>query len=62
MDKKRRRKICLYAGLAAGVLVDGLLRLTSGDEGNLLVHTAVFLVSAALAMLLVMLMVKGGTK
>lgn len=55
MDKKRQRKIGIYAGLVGGVLIDGYLRLISGDEGNLLVHTVVFLGSAAL----VMLMVKG---
>lgn len=46
MSKKQWRKISLGVGLAAGVFVDGYLRLISGDEGNLLVHTMVFLGSA----------------
>ena len=51
MSQKRQKKVCLCICLFTGVLVDGILRLVSGDEGNLLVHTAVFLGSAALAML-----------
>ena len=47
------RKVCLYLGLIIGVVVDGILRLTSGDEGNLLVHAAVFLGSAVIAMLVI---------
>lgn len=43
MSKKQWRKISLGVGLVAGVFVDGYLRLISGDEGNLLVHTMVFL-------------------
>ena len=43
MSRKQRRKVSLIIGLVVGVLVDGFLRLISGDEGNLLVHTIVFL-------------------
>lgn len=43
MSKKQLRKVSLIVGTAAGALADGYLRLTSGDEGNLLVHTVVFL-------------------
>lgn len=48
-NKKKNRKFSLCIGIAAGAAADAYLRLTSGDEGNLLVHTAVFLVSAAAA-------------
>lgn len=47
------RRVCLYPGLIIGVVVDGILRLASGDEGNLLVHAAVFLGSAVIAMLII---------
>ena len=53
MSQKRQRNICLCICLIIGALVDGMLRLVSGDEGNLLVHTAVFLGSAAFAMLII---------
>lgn len=43
MSKKQRRKVSLIIGLAAGVFVDVYLRFTHGDEGNLLVHTTVFI-------------------
>jgi len=43
MSRNQRRKVSLIIGLIVGVLVDGYLRLISGDEGNLLVHTMVFL-------------------
>ena len=43
MSRKKRRKVSLIIGLVAGALVDGYLRLISGDEGNLLVRTMVFL-------------------
>lgn len=42
MSKKKWRKISFGVGLVAGVFADGYLRLISGDEGNLLVHTMVF--------------------
>lgn len=41
--KKKRMKICLVIGLILGALADIWLRLVSGDEGNLLVHSVVFL-------------------
>lgn len=41
--RNKRVKICLILGLILGALVDLWLRLTSGDEGNLLVHSVVFL-------------------
>ncbi|MDD7200945.1 MAG: hypothetical protein SPF89_02930 [Sphaerochaetaceae bacterium] len=47
-NQQKQRKISLCTGLAAGTVADTYLRMTSGDEGNLLVHTAVFLVSAAI--------------
>lgn len=53
MNKRRHRKTYFWAGLIAGLLADGYLRLVSGDEGNLLVHTAVFMGSAMLAALMV---------
>ena len=53
MDMKQHRRVCLYPGLIIGVAVDGILRLVSGDEGNLLVHAAVFLGSAVIAMLII---------
>ena len=46
-------KLCFYLGLIIGVVVDGILRLVSGDEGNLLIHAAVFLGSAVIAMLII---------
>lgn len=46
MGRKRWRKASLGIGLVAGAFADGYLRLISGDEGNLLVHTVVFLGSA----------------
>ena len=51
MDTKQHRKAVLYISLIIGVVVDVILRLFSGDEGNLLVHTAVFFASSTLAML-----------
>lgn len=48
-NKKKNRKLSLCIGVAAGAAADAYLRLISGDAGNLLVHTAVFLVSAAAA-------------
>ena len=47
--KNNRKRIGIYAGLIGGTLADGLLRLLTGDEGNLLVHSAVFLVSFLIA-------------
>ena len=52
MDMKQQRRVCLYSGLIIGVVVDGILRLVSGDEGNLLIHVAVFLGSAVIAILI----------
>ena len=46
MDRKQWKKVSLIIGLVIGVLVDGYLRFISGDEGNFLVHTMVFLGSA----------------
>lgn len=43
MNRKQWKKVSLIIGLVMGVLVDGYLRLISGDEGNFLVHTMVFL-------------------
>lgn len=45
MNKQTQKRYSLIAGLAAGVIVDGYLRATSGNEGNLLVHSVVFLVT-----------------
>ena len=53
MVMKQNRRVCFYLGLIIGVVVDGSLRLVSGDEGNLLVHAAVFLGSAVIAMLII---------
>lgn len=41
--KNKRFRTCLIVGLILGALADIWLRLTTGDEGNLLVHTVVFL-------------------
>ena len=38
-----KRKVSIIIGLVAGILADSYLRLLSGKEGNLLVHTMVFL-------------------
>lgn len=53
MVMKQNRRVCFYLGLIIGVVVDGILRLVSGDGGNLLVHAAVFLGSAVIAMLII---------
>ena len=53
MSQKRQRMLYLCICLIIGACVDGMLRLVSGDEGNLLVHTAVFLGSAVLAILII---------
>lgn len=39
-------KMNIILSIIIGALVDGLLRLSSGGEGNLLVHSTVFLISA----------------
>jgi hypothetical protein len=39
-------KMNILLSIIIGALVDGLLRLSSGDEGNLLLHSIVFLISA----------------
>lgn len=49
MSRKQRRKASLIIGLVMGALIDGYLRLISGNDGNLLVHTAVFLGGALIA-------------
>lgn len=49
MSRKQRRKVSLIIGLVMGALIDGYLRLTSGNDGNLLVHTVVFLGGALIA-------------
>lgn len=45
MNKQTQKRYSLISGLAAGVIVDGYLRATSDNEGNLLVHSVVFLVT-----------------
>lgn len=49
MSRKQRRKVSLIIGLLMGALLDGYLRLISGNDGNLLVHTVVFLGGALIA-------------
>lgn len=39
-------KMNIILSIIIGALVDGLLRLSSGEEGNLLVHSTVFLIGA----------------
>lgn len=59
--KNKTRKISLIVGLIIGALADGILRLSSGDEGNLLVHSVVFLAGAfagALVAYLIQILVK----
>lgn len=41
--KNKRMRICLVIELVLGALADIWLRLTTGEEGNLLVHSVVFL-------------------
>lgn len=41
--KRKRKRVCLVIGLGLGALADIGLRLTTGEEGNLLVHSVVFL-------------------
>ena len=41
-------KTRLIGSLVIGLIADGLLRIQSGDEGNLLVHMVVFLVSSGI--------------
>ncbi len=53
MDKQTQKRYSLLAGLVAGAAADGYLRAVSGNEGNLLVHSVVFLVAAAVVNLLV---------
>lgn len=38
--------ISLVVGLLAGAVADGCLRLANGSDGNLLVHTCVFVMTA----------------
>lgn len=38
--------ISLVVGLLAGAAADGCLRLTNGNDGNLLIHTFVFVMTA----------------
>lgn len=45
----RKKKISLILGLILGALADIWLRLVSGDEGNLLVHSVVFLGGSLIA-------------
>ena len=47
MTRNQRNR--LYISLAVGACADGYLRIISGDEGNLLVHSMVFLISAGVA-------------
>lgn len=49
MKKKKDKKWILGLSLLAGLLLDGMLRVFSGSEGNLLVHAVVFLAGAAAA-------------
>lgn len=46
MNRKRVKHISLVAGLLAGAVADGCLRLTNGNDGNLLIHTFVFVMTA----------------
>lgn len=39
----------MIAGLLVGAAADGLLRLITGEEGNLLVHSVLFLICGLLA-------------
>lgn len=39
------RKLCAIIGIIVGVITDGWLRYISGNEGNLLVHCVIFVVS-----------------
>lgn len=45
----RKQRIGVYISLAVGACADGCLRIISGVEGNLLVHSVVFLISAGAA-------------
>lgn len=57
----KARKISIIVGLIIGAAADGLLRFFSGDEGNLLVHSVVFLSAAfigALAAYMILVLIK----
>ena len=45
----RKQRIRFFISLAVGACADGYLRISSGDEGNLLVHSVVFLISTGVA-------------
>ena len=47
LSARSAKRVSVAAGVIAGAIADGYLRLVSGDEGNLLVHSAVFLIVAA---------------
>lgn len=47
LSARSAKRVSVAAGVIAGAIADGYLRLVSGDEGNLLVHSAVFLIGAA---------------
>lgn len=46
MSRKRVKRISLVAGLVTGAAADGCLRLTNGNDGNLLIHICVFVMTA----------------
>lgn len=46
LSARSAKRVSVAAGVIAGAIADGYLRLVSGDEGNLLVHSAVFLIEA----------------
>lgn len=58
MSRKRVKRISLVAGLVAGVAADGCLRLTNGNDGNLLVHAFVFVMTAVVAAVLIYYIIK----
>lgn len=47
LNGRSAKRVSVAAGVIAGAIADGYLRMVSGDEGNLLVHSAVFLIGAA---------------
>ncbi|MDD5850954.1 MAG: hypothetical protein PUC87_02235 [Galactobacillus timonensis] len=62
MDKQTQKRYSLLTGLVAGACTDGYLRAVSGDEGNLLVHSVVFLVAAAVVYAIASLIIRTHNK
>ena len=62
MDKQTQKRYSLLAVLVAGAAADGYLRAVSGNEGNLLVHSVVFLVAAVVVYAIASLIIRTHNK